>query len=154
MQSHGRIALALFVSIALLTSGCGGGSGGSNGGGRYARNHFCYGGLFSRFDQYESNVNLHADGQRDWKLQFIGHMVRQPREHWRGQQRRRLYSGWCGDGDHHRNVNGGFDQIRQCNGDGDRSVHNHFSFCGLYPGRYPYHADIYLHGNRAGNRIV
>jgi hypothetical protein len=110
--------------------------------------------MFAGVDQYESNVNLYADGQRDWKLQFINHMVRQPREHWHGQQRGRLYSVWCRDGDHHCNLNGGLVQVWQRNSHGGRSVHNHFSVCDLHSDRYPDHADIYLHGNRAGNRIV
>jgi hypothetical protein len=38
-----------------------------------------------------------------------------------------------GDGDHHRNIDAGFDQIRQCNGDSDRAVHNHFGFGGCSP---------------------
>jgi hypothetical protein len=110
--------------------------------------------MFAGFDQYESNLNLHADGQREWKLQFIGHMVRQSREHWYGQQRRRLYSVWYRTGDHHCNLNGGLVQVWQRDRHGGRSVHNQLSVCDLCSTRYPDHADIQLHGNRPGNGIV
>jgi len=110
--------------------------------------------MFAKFDQFESNVHLHADGQRDWKLQFIGHVVRQSRDHWHGQQRRRLYSVWYGDGDHHCNINGGLVQIWQRESHSGHSVHNRFSVRDLQSARYPDDADIQLRGNCAGNRIV
>jgi len=57
--------------------------------------------------QGESNLNLHADGERDWKLQLIGYMVRQPYEHRHYQQCWRPYSVRYGDGNHHRNIYAG-----------------------------------------------
>ena len=83
-------------------------------------------------------------------------MVCESYDHWFSQQCRCLYADWRGNGDYHRYIDAGFNQVRigDSDSDSDRAVHNHFGFSGLFSGVHPNHADIYLYGNRAGNRII
>jgi hypothetical protein len=74
-------------------------------------------------------------------------MVCQPHEHWFSQQRRCLYADRRRDGDCHRNIHTGFNQVRIGDGDGNRAANDHRSFGGLFSNIHPDHADIRLHAD-------
>jgi len=65
--------------------------------------------LLPDFDQYESDINLHLESERDRQLQLRGHMDSDRRKdnYWRS-----VHAFHHGNCDHHCHVNPGFDQVR------------------------------------------
>ena len=65
-----------------------------------------------------------------------------------------IYLFRSGNSDHHRDIDAGFNQIRQCTGRCDRPIDNYLCFSALLASNHSDHADINLHGNTSGNRCV
>ena len=78
-------------------------------------------------------------------------MVGQSHKYRSGQQFRCIYTGWCGNCNHYRNLNAGLNQIWFCDGDGNRSHFDHFGFRGLLSDINPDESNVYLYAHGVGH---